>query len=131
MLDFKTALANGLSREDIIAQLEAAEAELKAEANKNEELDMVREEVITAVADYLLAIGILPPETTISKEAMDGFKVALKNAEKELRSKIEILNILSTFDAKPPVTQLNFDVLKPTSAKDADMDALEAWLKTI
>lgn len=134
MLDFKTALASGLSKEDIMAQLEAAEAELKAETDKDEELDAKREEVIVAVAEYLLATGILPPETKISAEMMEDFKDTLKDAEKEIKSKLAALSFFSIFDKKTPTTQLGPGVLKITPLEEADstaIDNLEAWLKSL
>ena len=137
MLDFKTALASGLSKEDIMAQLEAAEAELKAEANKNEALDMMREEVITTIADYLLAAGILPPETTISEETMKDIKSAQKDAEKEIKANLTALSFLSILDKKAPTTQLNPESLKitPMQKKSAltamDNFDFDAWLKSL
>ena len=136
MLDFKTALASGLSKEDIMAQLEAAEAELKAEANKNEALDTMREEVITTIADYLLAAGILPPETTISEETMKDIKNALKDAEKEIKANLTALSFLSILDKKTPTTQLNTESLKIAPVKKSTLTAMDnfdfdAWLKSL
>lgn len=94
MLNIKEAMANGMTREDIMRAMDTAEQELAAEADAANELDVLRGDTIMAVLDYARALGVLPAELVLTDEDMNSIIEAVKEAEAEFQAKMAFMSML-------------------------------------
>lgn len=126
MLNIKEAMANGMTKEDIMEAMDAAERELKAEAAATGELDTLREDAIFAVLDYVRALGILPADLVITDKDMETLINGIKEAEKEFKAKMEIVNLLRDFSKAKKVKS---NAPSSTTIKISDPEDWDDFLK--
>lgn len=132
-MNFKLALENGKTKEEIMTELEAAlndaENELKAEQAATAPIAEARDKVIKATLDYVSVLGLIPAED-IDTEMVEAISTAFKQAERELVARCKTVGMLEElFGKHKPAPKAS----KPkVTIKEVDDEAdkmLEAWLK--
>lgn len=135
-MNFKLALENGKTREEIMAELEAAlndaENEIKAEQAAAAPIAEARDKAIKATLDYAVALDIIPVEG-IDAETIKAISAVLEQAEKELVARYKIIdmveNLFDNHKARPEASKPKVTV-KEMSGEEADK-MLKAWLKRL
>lgn len=123
-MNIKEAMANGMTKEDIMAMVEAAEAELAAE--DTEAVDVAREELIEAILNYIEALGALPEEVGFTKEDIAHLTEMLKDAEGKLKQEVAMManmsKVLGTLATRPQVK-----VMPVAESKAERTDTSDPW----
>ena len=133
MLNIKEAMANGMTREDIMAMMDSAEAELAAEAAVNTELDKLREEAVIAVMDYARVAGLLPEDLVLTGEDMTDILKTIKEMEDEIRTRLSFLNVLRGIAPKHNIKAAikpKAQVVKVETPEEAE-DVLQKFLESL
>lgn len=128
MFDFKEMLGQ-MSKEEIMTKLAEAEAELKAEKERDKEVTKLREAMVIAVLDYARAAEIVPEDFSISAETMAEVLQSIKDMEDEVREKIGF--IMSMAKATDKVKAVKPSTVHIHAPKDLDFEALDSWLKSL
>lgn len=127
MFDFKEMLGQ-MSKEEIMTRLAEAEAELKAEKERDKEVAVLREAMVIAVLDYARAAEIVPEDFSISAETMANVLQSIKDREDEVRERIGFIISMSKATEK---VKLGPGTLHIHAPKDFDFEALDSWLKNL
>lgn len=132
MFDFKEMLGQ-MSKEEIMTKLAEAEAELRAEKERDKEVAKLREAMVIAVLDYARAADIVPEDFSISAETMAEVLQAVKDMEDEVREKIGFIMSMTkaTDKVKTEKVKLGPGTLHIHTPKDLDFGALDSWLKSL
>lgn len=97
--DLKDALRGGMTPEEMLADFQRQLAEAQTEvANERaaavSELDEAREDMVDAIIDYTVALGITPPDVAEDDEFRDGLVETIKETEQEMAAMRPLLNML-------------------------------------
>ena len=113
MLSLVDALRDGASLEDIRKSFESAlqdaQSEVAAEKKKAQKakayekcedypelnLEICREDMIFAVLDYLIVLGLIPEDMEIEADDIDHLIDTIKEVEEEYKAKISFMKMLS------------------------------------
>lgn len=130
-MNIKEAMANGMTKEDIMAMVEAAEAELAAE--DTEAVDVAREELIEAILNYIEALGVLPEEVEFTKEDIAHLTEMLKEAEGKLKQEVAMManmsKVLGALAARPQVKMM--PVAESKAERTDTSDPWDEFLKSL
>lgn len=109
--DLKDALRGGITPEqmmdDFAKQLATAQREVAMEqaAAQNTDLDEARADMVDAIIDYLIAMGLVDEDVVDTDEMADDLVAALKEAEQELAATKPLLDMLRRMKAENENTE--------------------------
>lgn len=104
--DLKDALRGGITPEqmmdDFAKQLAMAQREVAMEqaAAASKDLDEARANMIDAIIDYVIAMGLIDEDAVDTDEMADDLTAAIKEAEKELAATKPLLDMLRRMKAE-------------------------------
>lgn len=103
--DLKDAIRGGVSPEQMLAdfqkQLAQAQQEVAMEqAAATEDLDEARANMVDAIIDYLIAVGLVDEDVVDTDDMADDLVTAIKEAEKELAATKPLLDMLRQMKAE-------------------------------
>lgn len=104
--DLKDALRGGITPEqmmdDFAKQLATAQREVAMEqaAANSTDLDEARADMVDAIIDYLIAMGLVDEDVVDTDEMADDLVAALKEAEQELAATKPLLDMLRKMKAE-------------------------------
>ena len=130
MFDFKEMLGQ-MSKEEIMTKLAEAEAELRAEKERDKEVTKLREAMIIAVLDYARAAGIVPEDFSISAETMAEVLQAVKDMEDEVREKVGFIISMTKATDKVKTEKVKLGPGTLHIHVPNDFEALDSWLKNL
>ena len=130
MFDFKEMLGQ-MSKEEIMTKLAEAEAELKAEKERDKEVAVLREAMVIAVLDYARAAGIVPEDFSISAENMAEVLQSIKDMEDEVREKISFIISMAKATDKVKTEKVKLGPGTLHIHVPNDFEALDSWLKSL
>lgn len=113
--DLKDALRGGVTPEqmmdDFAKQLAAAQREVAIEqaAANSTDLDEARADMVDAIIDYLIAMGLVDEDAVDTDEMADDLVAALKEAEQELAATKPLLDMLRRMKAESEDTERTSD----------------------
>lgn len=112
--DLKDALRGGVTpeqMEDFAKQLAAAQREVAIEqaAANSTDLDEARADMVDAIIDYLIAMGLVDEDAVDTDEMADDLVAALKEAEQELAATKPLLDMLRRMKAESEDTERTSD----------------------
>lgn len=109
--DLKDALRGGVTpeqmMEDFAKQLAAAQREVAIEqaAANSTDLDEARADMVDAIIDYLIAMGLVDENVVGTDEMADDLVAILKEAEQELAATKPLLDMLRRMKAENENTE--------------------------
>lgn len=109
--DLKDALRGGITPEqmmdDFAKQLATAQREVAMEqaAANSTDLDEARADMVDAIIDYLIAMGLVDEDVVDTDEMADDLVAALKEAEQELAATKPLLDMLRRMKAESENTE--------------------------
>lgn len=104
--DLKDALRGGITPEqmmdDFAKQLATAQREVAMEqaAANSTDLDEARADMVDAIIDYLIAVGLVDEDVVDTDEMADDLVAAIKEAEQELAATKPLLDMLRRMKAE-------------------------------
>lgn len=103
--DLKDAIRGGVSPEQMLAdfqkQLAQAQQEVAMErAAATEDLDEARADMVDAIIDYLIAVGLIDEDVVDTADMADDLVGAIRDAEKELMATKPLLDMLRRMKAE-------------------------------
>lgn len=109
--DLKDALRGGITPEqmmdDFAKQLATAQREVAMEqaAANSTDLDEARADMVDAIIDYLIAMGLVDEDVVDTDEIADDLVAVLKEAEQELAATKPLLDMLRRMKAESENTE--------------------------
>lgn len=109
--DLKDALRGGVTpeqmMEDFAKQLATAQREVAMEqaAATSTDLDEARADMVDAIIDYLIAMGLVDEDAVDTDEIADDLVAVLKEAEQELAATKPLLDMLRRMKAESENTE--------------------------
>lgn len=109
--DLKDALRGGITPEqmmdDFAKQLATAQREVAMEqaAANSTDLDEARADMVDAIIDYLIAMGLVDEDVVDTDEIADDLVAVLKEAEQELAATKPLLDMLHRMKAESENTE--------------------------
>lgn len=146
MLSLVDALRDGASLEDIRKSFESAlqdaQSEVAAEKKKTQKakayekcedypelnLEICREDMIFAVLDYLIVLGLIPEDMEIEADDIDHLIDIIKEVEEEYKAKISFMKTLSAMAKMEADKKEEISKKKVTEKPSAD-DIIAQFLK--
>lgn len=103
--DLKDAIRGGVSPEQMLAdfqkQLAQAQQEVAMErAAATEDLDEARADMVNAIIDYLIAVGLIDEDVVDTADMADDLVGAIRDVEKELMATKPLLDMLRRMKAE-------------------------------
>ena len=97
--DLKDALRGGITPEQMLADFQRQLAEAQTEVANEQaaaasELDEAREDMVDAIMDYAVAMGMVPADIVEDDEFKDGLIETIKETEQEIAAMRPLFNML-------------------------------------